>query len=125
MSIPKPKMVKTEVKIMQNYAYDRNYNGYKRVNRYRYSNGYSSVSRSLRYARRVLAALCLMLVQLLVCDTAVTIYKGVLGCVATIAFIGIIGGIEAGTLPLAFGFILAFSTLGFAVCKLIGKGIDI
>ncbi len=109
---------------MQNYAYDRNYNRYNRMNGYRYGVRYSSASRTLRSVRRVIAAVLLLLIGALVSDKAVAVYKGIAGCIAAVVFIGVIGGIEAGSLPLAFGFILAFSALGFVIYKLYDKGID-
>lgn len=110
---------------MQNYVYDRNYSRYNRMNRYRYGARYSSVSRVFRSVRRVLAAILLLLVGALVSEKAITVYKGVGGCAAVVLFLGIVGGVEAGSVPLALGFMFAFSVLGFVICKLLGRGIDL
>ena len=109
---------------MQNYAYDRNYNRYNRMNGYKYGMKYSSATRTFRSLRRLLAAVLLLVVGALISDKAITVYKGVLGCVAAVLVIGIVGGVETGAVPLALGFIIAFSALGFVIYKLSEKGFD-
>ena len=77
------------------------------MNEYRYCAKYSSYSHTFRVVRRVVAAVLLLTFAALVSDKAIAIYKGIIGCVVTVAFIGVIGGVELGYLPLAFGFLLA------------------